>query len=143
MRTQWTCWHRNFGKHYTLREIYSTSEEENKNQKFYHHKSNRSVINSRGSKKKPWCPKSLGLLAIPISILHMRLHTKFQSPKWTGEGCSKISISIRAFILRKKRKKQNGYILLVLIRNEKIRPLCFLQLLKLEKIKCLYFLASG
>ena len=36
-------------------------------------------------------------------------------------------------------KRENGHILLILAQNEKITPLYFLQLLKLEKIKWCYF----
>ena len=38
-----------------------------------------------------------------------------------------------------KEKNQNGYISLTLARNEKIRPLYFIQLLKFDKINCSYF----
>ena len=38
-----------------------------------------------------------------------------------------------------KEKNQNGYISLTLARNEKIRPLYFIQLLKLNKTKWSYF----
>ena len=37
------------------------------------------------------------------------------------------------------KKQENAHISVILARNEKITVLCFLQLLKLKKTKCLYF----
>ena len=71
---------------------------------------------------------SIEMMGIPFFWIQLG----FGSP--AGQSLFTIWNSFQA-----KEKNQNGYISLTLARNEKIRPLYFIQLLKLNKTKWSYF----
>ena len=80
----------------------------------------------------------IGVLSLSLGSIEMMgipffwIQLGFGSP--AGQSLFTIWNSFQA-----KEKNQNGYISLTLARNEKIRPLYFIQLLELNKTKWSYF----
>ena len=81
------------------------------------------------------------MVCFPISLGQIRTHKKIQVPKTCLRGCAGWwRFPILGLERSKLAKTQDRHISLNWPPIEKISALSYLQLLKLKKIKCLYFL---
>ena len=80
----------------------------------------------------------IGVLSLSLGSIEM-IGIFFFWIQWSFGSPASLSLFTIWNSFQVKEKNQNGYISLTLARNEKIRPLYFIQLLKLDKTKSSFF----